>query len=133
MPVERVSRSFKDISSSFKVNPLTYDLISITNETAISRSIRNLVFTLQGERFFQSNLGCNVSKSLFENITDSTSSIIKSDIENTINNYEPRVSLTSVEVNPNYDEYSYDVVIRYNIIGIEALPQQLTFALQPTR
>lgn len=133
MPVERVSKSFKDISSSFKVNPLTYDLISITNETAISRSIRNLVYTLQGERFFQSNLGCNVSKSLFENITDSTSSIIKSDIENTINNYEPRVSLTSVEVNPNYDEYSYDVVIRYNIIGIEALPQQLTFALQPTR
>lgn len=133
MPVERVSKSFKDISSSFKVNPLTYDLISITNETAISRSIRNLVYTLQGERFFQSNLGCNVSKSLFESITDSTSSIIKSDIENTINNYEPRVSLTSVEVNPNYDEYSYDVVIRYNIIGIEALPQQLTFALQPTR
>lgn len=133
MPVERVSKSFKDVSSSFKVNPLTYDLISISNETAIARSIRNLVYTLQGERFFQSNLGCNVSQSLFENITDSTASSIRTDIENTINNYEPRVSLIDVEVNPNYDEYAYDVVIRYNIIGIEALPQQLTFALQPTR
>lgn len=133
MPVERVSRSFKDVSSSFKVNPLTYDLVSITNETAIARSVRNLISTLQGERFFQSNLGCDVSNSLFENLTSSTASIIKSQIETTINNYEPRVSLISVDVNPNYDEYSYEVVIRYRIIGIEALPQQLTFALQPTR
>jgi hypothetical protein len=92
-----------------------------------------LVLTLQGERFFQSNLGCSVSRSLFENITDSTASSIQSEIENTLNNYEPRISLIAVEVNPNYDENAYDVVIRYNIIGIEALPQQLTFALQPTR
>lgn len=133
MPVERVSQSFKDISSSFKVNPLSYDIIAIKNETAISRSVRNLVLTLQGERFFQSNLGCSVSRSLFENITDSTASTIQSEIENTLNNYEPRISLIAVEVNPNYDENAYDVVIRYNIIGIEALPQQLTFALQPTR
>jgi phage baseplate assembly protein W len=133
MPVERISRSFKDISSSFKVNPLSYDIIAIKNETAISRSVRNLVLTLQGERFFQSNLGCSVSRSLFENITDSTASTIQSEIQNTLNNYEPRISLISVEVNPNYDENAYDVVIRYNIIGIEALPQQLSFALQPTR
>jgi phage baseplate assembly protein W len=133
MPVERVSQSFKDISSSFKVNPLSYDIIAIKNETAISRSVRNLVLTLQGERFFQSNLGCSVSRSLFENITDSTASSIQSEIENTLNNYEPRISLIAVEVNPNYDENAYDVVIRYNIIGIEALPQQLSFALQPTR
>jgi phage baseplate assembly protein W len=133
MPVERVSQSFKDISPSFKVNPLSYDIIAIKNETAISRSVRNLVLTLQGERFFQSNLGCSVLRSLFENITDSTASSIQSEIENTLNNYEPRISLIAVEVNPNYDENAYDVVIRYNIIGIEALPQQLTFALQPTR
>ena len=133
MPVERVSQSFKDISSSFKVNPLSYDIIAIKNETAISRSVRNLVLTLQGERFFQSNLGCSVSRSLFENITDSTASSIQSEIENTLNNYEPRISLIAVEVNPNYDENAYDVVIRYNIIGIEALPQQLSFALQPSR
>jgi phage baseplate assembly protein W len=133
MPVERVTQSFKDISSSFKVNPLSYDIIAIKNETAISRSVRNLVLTIQGERFFQSNLGCSVSRSLFENITDSTASSIQSEIENTLNNYEPRISLIAVEVIPNYDENAYDVVIRYNIIGIEALPQQLSFALQPTR
>jgi phage baseplate assembly protein W len=133
MPVERVSQSFKDISGSFKVNPLTNDLISITNETAIARSVRNLVYTVRGERFFQSNLGCNLTQLLFESITPSTTSQIKTEIENTINNYEPRVSLSAVDVTPDYDNYSYNVVIQYNIIGIDALPQQLTFALQPTR
>jgi phage baseplate assembly protein W len=133
MAIERVSKSFKDISGSFKVNPLTNDLVTITNETAIARSVRNLVSTIRGERFFQNNLGCNISQSLFESISDSTTSIIQSEIETTINNYEPRVSLNSVEVIPDYENHSYDVKISYNIFGIEALPQQLKFALQPIR
>jgi phage baseplate assembly protein W len=133
MAVERISKSFKDISSSFKVNPLMNDLIAITNETAIARSIRNLVFTLRGERFFQSNLGCNISQSLFEPILDSTTTSIRDDIENTIKNYEPRVNLNSVVVTPDSDNHSYDVKISYTIVGIEALPQQLSFALQPVR
>jgi phage baseplate assembly protein W len=133
MPVERVSKGFKDLSMSFQVNPLNYDLIAIKNETAIARSIRNLVFTLPGERFFNQNLGSRVSRSLFENMDEITASIIRTEIENTIKNYEPRVSLTSVDVSPNYDENEFNVTIRYNIIGIDVLPQQLAFALQPTR
>jgi phage baseplate assembly protein W len=133
MPVERVSKGFKDLSMSFQVNPLNYDLIAIKNETAIARSIRNLVFTLPGERFFNQNLGSRVSRVLFENMDEITASIIQTEIENTIKNYEPRVSLTGVDVSPNYDENQFNVTIRYNIIGIDVLPQQLAFALQPTR
>jgi len=133
MPVERVSKGFKDLSLSFQVNPLNYDLIAIKNETAIARSIRNLVFTLPGERFFNQNLGSRVSRVLFENMDEITASIIQTEIENTIKNYEPRVSLTRVDVSPNYDENEFNVTIRYNIIGIDVLPQQLAFALQPTR
>lgn len=133
MPVERVSRGFKDISLSLQVNPLTYDLIDLKNETAIARSVRNLVFTLPGEKFFNQNLGSNVSKSLFENIDDISASIIKDEITNTIENYEPRVELIGVDVEPNYDNNEFNVTIRYYIIGIDVLPQQLSFALQSTR
>lgn len=133
MPVERVSRGFKDISLSLQVNPLTYDLIDLKNETAIARSVRNLVFTLPGEKFFNQNLGSNVSKSLFENIDDISASIIKDEITNTIENYEPRVELIGVDVEPNYDNNEFNVTIRYYIIGIDALPQQLSFALQSAR
>ena len=61
MPVERVSKGFKDLSSSFQTNPLSNDLLGIKNETAIARSIRNLVLTQQGERPFNSILGSKVS------------------------------------------------------------------------
>ena len=103
MPVERLSRDFKDISMSFQVNPLNNDLISIKNETAIARSVRNLIFTLPGERFFNENLGSRVSQTLFENMDEISASVIKDEITNTINNYEPRVDLISVDVSPNYD------------------------------
>jgi phage baseplate assembly protein W len=133
MPVERLSKGFKDLSMSFQVSPLNYDLIAIKNETAIARSIRNLVFTLRGERFFNSNLGSGVSKVLFENMDEITASVLQDEIKNTINNYEPRVNLISVDVSPNYDTNEFYATITYNIVGIDVLPQQLSFALQPTR
>ena len=133
MPVERVSKQFKDISLSMQVNPLTYDLIDIKNETAIARSVRNLVLTYPGERFFNQLLGSKVSQSLFNNIDSISSSVIEDEIRNTIQNYEPRVELISVDVSPNDEQYEFNVTIKYYIIGIDALPQQLTFALQSVR
>ena len=133
MPVERVSKGFKDISSSLKVNPLSEDIIAIKNETAIARSIRNLVLTQQGERFFNPILGSQVNGLLFENIDGLTATDIEDQIRITIENFEPRVDLTAVEVVPNYENGEFDVTIRYDIVGIDVLPQELSLALQPTR
>jgi phage baseplate assembly protein W len=133
MPVERVNSGFKDLSMTFQANPINYDLIALKNETAIARSIRNLVLTYPGERFFNENLGSRVSQTLFENMDEISASVIKDEITNTINNYEPRVDLISVDVSPNYDNNEFNVTINYYIVGIDVLPQQLSFALQPTR
>ena len=118
---------------SFKVNPLTDDLIAIKNQTAIARSLRNLVLTSPGERFFNEGLGSRVNKLLFENMDDITASSIKDEIENTVENFEPRVILISTKVSPNSDSYEFDVIITYEIVGIDAQSQQLSFALQPAR
>ena len=133
MPVERISRGFKDLSMSFQVNPITSDLIATKNEVAIARSVRNLVLTRPGERFFNPNLGSKVYETLFDNMDEISASIIQDEIRDTIDNYEPRVELIEVIVDPDYDNNAFDVVIKYNIIGIDALPQQLAFALQSTR
>ena len=133
MPVERISKGFKDISMSFEVNPINSDLIGVKNDTAIARSIRNLVLTTPGERFFNENLGSRVSETLFENVDEISAAAIQDEIEETINKYEPRVVLMSVKVDPDYDNHEFNVTLVYNIIGIDALPQQLNFALQPTR
>ena len=133
MPVERISRGFKDLSMSFQVNPITSDLIATKNEVAIARSVRNLVLTRPGEKFFNPNLGSRVYETLFDNMDDISASIVEDDIKDTVDNYEPRVKLVSVKATPDYEGNAFDVVITYNIIGSDALPQQLAFALQPTR
>ena len=133
MPVQRISKTFKDISMSFKVNPLNDDLIAVKNTTAIARSLRNLVLTAPGERFFNENLGSNVNNLLFESLDDVTASSIKDEIQNTINNFEPRVKLLRTQVSPNFETLEFDVVITYEIIGVDAQPQQLSFALEPAR
>ena len=133
MPTRRLSKGFLDVSASFQVNPINNDVIVTRNENAIARAIRNLIFTLPGEKPFQPLVGSNVSGLLFENMDRLTAKSIQSEIEQTINSFEPRVSLTSVEVTPNFDNNEFDCVINYDIIGIDVLPQQLSFALQPTR
>ena len=133
MPVERVSRGFKDISMSFEVNPINNDIIGVKNDTAIARSIRNLIFTVPGERFFNQDLGSKVSQVLFDNVDEISASAIKDEIEETIIKHEPRVKLKDIRVKPDFDNYTFDVTIVYDIVGIDALTQQLNFALQSTR
>ena len=133
MPLERVSQSFKDISMTFQANPLNSDLIALKNATAIARSVRNIILTSPGEKLFDPDFGSNVSKLLFENMDDVSAISIRDEIENSINNYEPRVALINVETNPNYDNNSFDVKLVYRIIGVDIPPQQLEFVLLPTR
>ena len=133
MPLERVSQGFRDISMTFQNNPLNSDLIALKNETAIARSIRNILFTLPGEKFFNPIFGSRVSRSLFENVDEISASIINDEIRNSINNFEPRVILIDVQTIPDFDNGAFDVIIIYRVVGVDIPAQQLEFVLQPTR
>ncbi len=133
MPLERVSPGFKDISMTFQANPLNFDLIGLKNENAIARSVRNIVFTIPGEKFFDEEFGSRISATLFENIDDISANVIVDEITQSIERYEPRVDLINVEAFPNFDNNSFDVLIVYDIIGADVPPQELQFALQSTR
>ena len=118
---------------TFKSNPLNSDLIGLKNASAIARSVRNIVMTSPGEKFFQPDFGSRVSKLLFENIDDITASQIQEEIEFAITNYEPRVTLINVKIVADNDNALFDATITYEIIGADVAPQQLQFALQSTR
>ena len=133
MPLERVRQGFKDISMTFQANPLNEHLIALKNANAIARSVRNIVMTLPGEKFFNPTFGSRISESLFENIDDITATVIIDEIRESIDNYEPRVDLLDVQAFPDYDNNSFDVTIVYEIIGIEIPAQELQFVLQSSR
>jgi len=133
MAIQRISRSFKDISLSFDPHPVTKDLPILKNERAITRSIRNLVETIPTERFFNLSLGSEVRSSLFEFVDYGTASIVQNQIETTIENYEPRVNNVKVEVDPQPDNNSFEVTVIFDIIGQQFPTQQFTFLLEATR
>ena len=133
MPLERVKQEFKDISMSFETNPLNDDLIALKNTTAIARSIRNIVFTRPGEKFFNPDFGSRITESLFENMDEVSALEIRDEIENSIKNFEPRVNVREVRVVPDFTNNEMNATIVYEIIGIDVPPQQLDFVLLPTR
>jgi len=133
VPLERVSQGFKDISMTFQSNPLNDDLIALKNENAIARSIRNIVFTLPGEKFFNSSFGSRITESLFDNIDDITATIIVDEIRESIETYEDRVQLIDVLADPNFENNGFDVTITYEIIGRNVPAQELQFVLQSSR
>ena len=133
MPLERVKQEFKDISMSFETNPLNDDLIALKNTTAIARSIRNIVFTRPGEKFFNPDFGSRITESLFENMDEVSALAIRDEIENSIKSFEPRVNVQEVRVVPDFTNNEMNATIVYEIIGIDVPPQQLDFVLLPTR
>jgi len=133
VPLESVSRGFKDISLSFKRNPVTNDIISLTNEDAIKRSVINLVRTRVGERFFNPLLGSKVDNYFFELADIGIEEPLREEIKIVINNFEPRVVLRDVGVDLYPEDNAMEVSIVYDIVGLSAPQQAITFVLQPTR
>jgi hypothetical protein len=133
MASQKISRSFKDISLSFDPHPVTKDLQVLKNENAIRRAVRNVVETIPTEKFFNSTFGSRVRDSLFDFVDFGTASIIQSEIETAIANYEPRVEVANVEVIPNPNENSFEVTIVFDIIGQEFPTQEYSFLLEATR
>ena len=129
----RISRSFKDISLSFNMHPVTKDISVLKDANAIKRSVRNLVQTIPRERFFNSNLGSDVRSSLFDFVDFGTASVIQQQIETTIDNYEPRVDNLEVEVLPRPDSNEFEVNIYFDVIGQQFPTQAFQFILQATR
>ncbi len=133
MAVKRISKAFKDISLSFEPHPVTKDITVIKNANAIKRSIRNIVQTIPGERFFNPILGSDVRSSLFEFVDFGTASVIQKEITTAIENFEPRVYNLQVEATAIPDNNEFEVNIYFDIIGQEFPTQEFTFMLEATR
>ena len=131
--VVKISRAFKDISLSFLPHPVTNDLPILLNERAITRSVRNIVETIPTEKFFDSLFGTDVRDSLFENFTNSTVTILTDQIRTSILNYEPRVENINVDVNAKPDLNALEIIIFFDIVGLDVPTQSFSFLVEPTR
>ncbi len=136
MAVQRISREFKDISLSFDVHPITKDITVLKNADAIKKSLRNIIQTIQGERFFNPTFGSEIASSLFDFVDIGSASVLEELIRIAIRNEEPRVSVEgfpNIEVIPKIDDNGFEVTIYFDIIGQELRPQKFTYLLELNR
>ena len=127
------SRAFKDINLSFKRHPVTNDVVTIRDEDAIKRSVRNIIFTILGEKPFQPEFGSVVPQSLFDLSTNLNEVRITDEILTALALYEPRIGNVRVDVTVVPDSNEMNAVIQYDIIGIPAPTQKVDVLLFPAR
>ena len=127
------SRAFKDINLSFKRHPVTNDVVTISNEDAIKRSVKNIVFTILGEKPFLSRFGSSINAALFELSTQIDQIRISDEIKSTLLNYEPRISNIKVNVANYPDSHELNATIQYDITGMANPSQSVDVLLQPAR
>ena len=127
------SRAFKDINLSFKRHPVTNDVLTVSNEDAIKRSVRNIIFTILGEKPFEPEFGSIINEALFELNTDLNEIRISDEIKNSLENYEPRISGISVSVSVYPDSNEMNCTVQYDITGLPVPPQEVNVLLFPAR
>ena len=127
------SRTFKDINLSFKRHPVTNDVLTISDEDAIKRSVRNIVFTILGEKPFDPNFGSIINDSLFELDTSLNQVRVSDEITQSLLSYEPRISNIEVTASIYPDSNELNCTVQYDITGISAPTQQVDVLLFPAR
>ena len=127
------SRAFKDINLSFKRHPVTNDLVTIKNEDAIKKSVKNIIFTILGEKPYMPLFGSSVNNSLFELSNPLDHVRISDEIQSTLLNYEPRISNIQVNVSNYPDSNELNATIQYDITGMASPSQTVNVILQPAR
>ena len=127
------SQGFKDINLSFKRHPVTNDVVAIRDEDAIKRSVKNIIFTILGEKPFNPLFGSTINNSLFELDTQFDAVRIQEEINSVLLNYEPRISNIIATVTIPPDENAMNCTVQYDITGIPAPTQQVDVLLFPAR
>ena len=126
-------QTFKDLSVTFKKHPVTDDLVQVKDKAAIVQAITGLLLTRKGERPFQPELGCDIQDLLFEPLDFASAGTIKQEIRETINRYEPRISVDEILCEPDFDNNGYNVELQYTITGRDDTPVAVEFILERTR
>ena len=111
----RSSRVFKDLNLDFQQNTATKDIHKIKDIEAVKRSVRNLINTNHYEKPFHPEIGSNLRAMLFELMSPQMNHLISKQIENLINNYEPRCNLVEVFAQPMFDRNGYSVQISFMV------------------
>ena len=129
----RSNRIYKDLNLNFGRHPVTKQVQTLTDASAVKRSVRNLVQIGEYEKPFHPEIASGVRDMLFENMTPFTAQILSTKIKEVIENHEPRALLANINVIPNFDNNQYEVTVEFYIQNAPAELVDLSFTLERLR
>jgi len=110
-------RNFRDLDLNFAIHPIRKDINTHKAEYAVINSVKNLILTNHFERPFQPEVGSNIRRLLFENVDVILAAQLEREIEETVNNFEPRVEVSSITAIPSPDENGYKIILEFFVIN----------------
>jgi phage baseplate assembly protein W len=131
--IDRNVRQYTDLDLFFGKKATSKDINKVTDIQAVKRSIRNLVLTNHYEKPFHPEIGSGVRGVLFELMTPITAHVLTQQIENVIENFEPRARLISVRAQPNLDRNEYECTIEFYVANTPTELVDLTVFLERLR
>ena len=114
---QRSSRIYQDLNLDFQQNTATKDIQKITDVEAVKRSVRNLINLNHYEKPFHPEIGSNLRAMLFENMTPQINALISKQIEQLIQNYEPRARVVQARTVPLFDRHAYAVTLSFQVVN----------------
>ena len=127
-----ISREYRDLDLSFKVHPIKKDINKHIGEYAVVNSIKNLMLLGHYEKPFRPDIGSNLRRLLFEPMDNVTSTTLEREIETVIGNFEPRVSISKIQLIPDFDNNGYGVNLEFYIVN-RTDPVTIKFFLERAR
>ena len=112
---------------------MTNDLVAIKNEDAIKKSVKNIIFTIVGEKPFNPEFGSQISGALFELDTQFNQIALQDEIKSILSQFEPRIDNIAVTVSIVPDSNEMNATIEYDIVGLPTPPQIVDVLLFPAR
>ena len=127
-----ISREYRDLDLSFKVHPIKKDINKHIGEYAVINSIKNLMLLGHYEKPFRPDIGSNLRRLLFEPMDNVTSATLEREIETVVGNFEPRVSISKIQLIPDFDNNGYSINLEFYIV-YRTDPVTIKFFLERAR
>lgn len=112
---------YRDFAPGFGLQANTGEIQVLVNEASVMNSIKNLVLTYPGERYYQPNVGSVIGRSLFEFADIYQLDLIKDTILNCISAYEPRATNVQVQVTTNPQTNDVYVQIQFQLVNFSQI------------
>jgi len=104
--------TYRDLGYQPKLTQ-TGDVNAVENMTSVKQAIMTIINTPKNTRLFVPDFGMDINRYVFEPLDGKAAADLREEVTNSINRYEPRVTVTNVTLSELTETTGYAIEITY--------------------